>query len=96
MIFNIHSDASYLSQANARIRSCGYYFLGWVPQDDTSIKLNGTIFTFCNGLKWVVASAAEAELGALFLNCTEGMVMRTILEELGHEQLTTSYIMTMQ
>ena len=89
MILNIHSDASYLSQTKARSRACGHYFLGWIPQDDEPIKLNGAIFTLCNVLKWAVASAAEAELGALFLNCKEGQVMRTILEEMGHEQPTT-------
>jgi hypothetical protein len=32
----------------------------------------------------VAASAAEAELGALFLNCQEGMIFRHTLEDLGH------------
>jgi len=89
MILNIHSDASYLSESKARSRACGHYFLGWVPKDGEPIKLNGAIFTLCNVLKWVVASAAEAELGALFLNCKEGKVMRTILEEMGHTQPAT-------
>ena len=62
---------------------------GWIPQDDEPIKLNSAIFTLCNVLKWVVASAAEAEVGALFLNCKEGKVIRTILEEMGHEQPVT-------
>jgi hypothetical protein len=31
--------------------------------------LNGAFFTLCAILGFVVASAAEAELGALFLNC---------------------------
>jgi len=66
MILNIHSNASYLSQAKARSSACGHHFLGWVPQYDEPIKLNGAIFALCNVLKWVVASASEAELGALF------------------------------
>ena len=33
MVLNIHSDASYLSEAKARSRACGHYFLGWVPED---------------------------------------------------------------
>jgi hypothetical protein len=37
----------------------------------------------------VVASAAEAELGALFLNCKEGIIFRLTLEELGHPQPRT-------
>ena len=54
-----------------------------------SIQLNGAIFTFCGILKFVVASAAEVELGALFLNCKEGKIVRLILEELGHKQPPT-------
>ena len=39
--------------------------------------------------KFVVASAAEAELGALFINCKEGTILRLALEELGHPQPAT-------
>ena len=89
MVLNIHSDASYLSEKKARSRACGHYFLGWLPKDGEPIQVNGAIFTLCNVLKWVVASAAEAELGALFLNCKEGKIIRTILTELGHPQPPT-------
>ena len=40
----------------------------------------------CAILKLVAASAAEAELGALFLNVQEAKVIRLILQELGHPQ----------
>ena len=43
----------------------------------------------CGILKFVVASAAEAELGALFLNCKEGRIMRLTLQEMGHPQPAT-------
>ncbi len=43
----------------------------------------------CGILKIVVASAAEAELGALFKNCKEGKSVRLILEEMGHPQPPT-------
>ncbi len=43
----------------------------------------------CQILKLVAASAAEAELGALFLNAQEAKVMRITLEELGHPQPPT-------
>jgi hypothetical protein len=89
MILNIHSDASYLSATRARSQVAGYYFLGSIPTDDAPIKLNGAILVFCGILKFVVASAAEAELGALFLNCKEGKIQRLILEELGHPQPPT-------
>eukprot|EP00956_Cyclotella_meneghiniana_P014140 scaffold21040_cov41-Cyclotella_meneghiniana.AAC.5 len=83
MVLNIHSDASYLSATRARSQVAGYYFLGSEPTDDAPIKLNGAILVFCGILRFVVASAAEAELGALFLNCKEGKIQRLILEELG-------------
>ena len=89
MILNVHSDASYLSATRAHSQVAGYYFLGSIPTDDAPIKLNGAILVFCGILKFVVASAAEAELGALFLNCKEGKIQRLILEELGHPQPPT-------
>ena len=89
MILNIHSDASYLSEPDAKSRIAGHYFLGDVPNDDEPIMLNGAIFVFCGILKFVVSSAAEAELGALFLNCKEGKILRLVLQELGHPQPPT-------
>ena len=89
MVLNIHSDASYLSEPQARSRVAGYYFLGSKPTHNNPIRLNGAIYTFCGILKCVVASAAEAELAALFLNCKEGKIIRLILRELGHAQPST-------
>jgi hypothetical protein len=89
MVLNVHSDASYLSVANARSRAAGYFFLGSVPKDRQPIKLNGAIQVLCTVLKFVAASAAEAELGALFLNAKEAKVLRLTLEELGHKQPPT-------
>jgi len=89
MILNIHSDASYLSVKNARSRACGHFFLGSIPVDGEPIQLNAAIFTLCSILKFVVSSAAEAELGALFMNMKEGKIIRIILEELGHPQPPT-------
>eukprot|EP00957_Ditylum_brightwellii_P109069 8320488-Ditylum_brightwellii.AAC.1 len=37
-----------------------------------------------------MASAAEAELGALFENAKEAVSLRTTLREVGHQQPTTS------
>ena len=58
MILNIHSDASYLTEPKARSRACGHFFMGWMPADDTPIKLNGAFHTLCLILRFVVASAA--------------------------------------
>ena len=89
MILNIHSDASYLSEARARSRLGGTYFFGSLPQDGKAIFLNGPVHIHAGICKFVVASAAEAELGALFYNCQEGKILRLVLEELGHTQPAT-------
>jgi hypothetical protein len=89
MILNVHSDASYLSAPKARSRAGGYFFLGSLPRDGDPIKLNGAIHVTCTILKLVAASAAEAELGALFLNAKEAKVFRLVLAELGHPQPPT-------
>jgi hypothetical protein len=86
MVMNIHSDASYLSEPNARSRACGHFFMGSLPRNGDPIKLNGAFHMLCSILRFVVASAAEAELGALFLNCQEGIIFKTTLEHLGHPQ----------
>jgi len=86
MVMNIHSDASYLSEPKARSRACGRFFMGTLPKDGEPIKLNGAFHTLCSILRFVVASAAEAELGAHFLNCQEGMIFKATLEDLGHPQ----------
>jgi hypothetical protein len=59
------------------------------PKDGDPIRLNGAFFTLCAILCFVAASAAEAKLGALFLNCKEGMIFCMTLEELGHPQPKT-------
>jgi len=89
MILNVHSDASYLSAPNARSRAAGYFFLGNLPRADKPIFLNGAVNILCTVLKFVAASAAEAELGALFLNAKEAKIIRLTLEELGHPQPPT-------
>ena len=75
MILNVHSDASYLSAGRGRSQAGGYFFLGSLPQEGTPIKLNGNIAITCAILKLVAASAAEAELGALFLNVQEARIL---------------------
>jgi hypothetical protein len=86
---NVHSDASYLSESDTRRRVCGHFFMGWSPKDGNPIKLNGAFFTLCAIVWFVVASAVEAELGTLFLNCKEGIIFCLTLKELGHPQPKT-------
>jgi hypothetical protein len=75
MIMNINSDASYLSETKARSRACGHFFLEWMPKNGEPIQLNGAFYVNTTILHFVMASAAEAELGALFQNCQDGIII---------------------
>jgi hypothetical protein len=46
----------------------------------------GAILIVSKFLKHLMSSAAEAEIGAVFINAKEGAVLRTTLEEVGHKQ----------
>ena len=63
--------------------------MGSVPAYNKPIKINGAIHIHAGICPNVVASAAEAELGALFYNCQNGKIHRLTLEELGHTQPPT-------
>ncbi len=41
------------------------------------------------GIKGVMSSAAEAELGAMYINARKAVEIRIILEEMGHKQPAT-------
>ena len=86
MLLRIHSDASYLSEPEARSRAGGYFYLGNATEDATAQYLNGPIHIVATIIKHVMASAAEAELGALYMNAKEGTVIRNTLKEMGHPQ----------
>ena len=88
-ILNVHSNASYLSAGSGHSRSGGYFFMGSLPRDGKSIRLNGNIAVTCAILKLVASSADEAEFGALFLNTKEARIIRLTLSELGHPQPQT-------
>ncbi len=83
---NIHLDALYLSEPNARSRACIHFFMGSLPTDGKPIKLNGAFHTLHLILLFVVASAAEAKLGALFLNCQESMIFKLTLKDHSYPQ----------
>jgi hypothetical protein len=97
MVLHIDSDASYLSAPKARSRAAGYHYLSTRPQDpnkapeptDPAPPNNGAIHVMCNIMREVLASAAEAELAALFHNGREACPLRITLEELGHQQPPT-------
>ena len=85
MILTIDSDAAYLVASQGRNRAGGYQYMG---NKDGNL-MNGSILVIAKIIKNVVASAAEAEVGALFINAQLAAPMRTTLEELGHQQPPT-------
>jgi hypothetical protein len=87
MIMNVNSNALYVLGYNNHSWACDHFFMGWSLTNGDPIKLSGAFFTLCVILGFVlVASATEAEFGALFLNCKEGMIFHLTLEESGHPQ----------
>eukprot|EP00957_Ditylum_brightwellii_P077731 5906628-Ditylum_brightwellii.AAC.1 len=89
MILNIHSDASYHSEKNAKSTASGHYFLSSVPQDHRPILFNGAIHMLCAIIKNVCASAAEAELLSMFMNAQQALPLQIALEEMGQPQPPT-------
>jgi hypothetical protein len=63
--------------------------MGWMPKNDELIQLNGAFYMNMTILRFVMASTAEAELGALFHKCQDGIIFRQTLEDLGHTQPQT-------
>ena len=86
MVLAVHSDASYLSKSNAKSRVGGHHFLS---SDEPIPPNNGAILTVAQVIKAVMTSAAEAELGGLYINAREAAYTRQILEEMGHKQPRT-------
>jgi hypothetical protein len=94
MILWIHSDGSYLSYRNARSRVGGFYFLSDHPGDMSKLPIkipapNGPIHSIARILKNIMASAAEVEIAATFMNGQEAVPIRVTLVELGHPQPPT-------
>ena len=54
-----------------------------------SYKLHGAILTISQIIKAVMSSAAEAKIGALYINCKEAIPAQHTLEFLGHKQPPT-------
>ena len=86
MILAVHSDASYLSETKSRSRAGGHFFLS---KDEREPENNGAILNIVQIIRRVVTSAAEAEIGALFINTRNAIPARYLLEEMGHRQPPT-------
>jgi hypothetical protein len=87
MILRVESDASYLTEPNAKSRAGGHHYLG--KANDNQPWYNAPLLSLSKVLRNVMSSAAEAEIGALFLNAREATVLRMALIEMGHPQPAT-------
>jgi hypothetical protein len=86
MILHIHSNAFYLSEPQACSRVGGLFFLGTDSKDP---PINKVIHMISQIMNSVIASAATAEVGGLFINGQAASSIRTTLNKLGHKQPPT-------
>jgi hypothetical protein len=84
MQLQVQSDASYLCRPKARSVLGGHHYLGFPD------RINGPIFCTSKIISCVVASVAEAELGAAFQNAQKAAEFRNTLHEIGYPQNPTT------
>ena len=83
MVLTIHSNASYLSEPKSRSRAGGHIYMA--GKEEIPIN-NGAVLNISQKIRAVMSSAAEAELGSLFINAKTAVSMRQTLIELRHPQ----------
>ncbi len=86
MILCAHADAGFLNETNACSRAGAHIFLS---EDDPFPRFNGAVLAIAQIIKFVMASAAEAELAALFITAREMIPHRQTLIEMGWPQPKT-------
>ena len=94
MVLFVNSDASYLTESEGFSRVDGHYFLSTPVSDPnkppkSDPQLNGSIVAQCSILRYVMSSAAKAEIAGVFLNAKNAEMIRQILIKLGHPQPPT-------
>ena len=91
MILHLDSDAAYFGAPKSRSRVAGYFYCGqhYNKNVTPNTTLNGPTHIECKILKYVVASAAEAEPAGLFHNCQTAVHIRNMLTALDHLQPAT-------
>ena len=83
VVLAVHIDAYYLSEPKARSRTGGHIFLA----SDVPIPANnGAVLNTAQLIKTVMSSAAEAKMGAIFLNAREAIPAWNVLLKMGHPQ----------
>jgi hypothetical protein len=86
MVLAGHSNASYLSESIARSQEGRCFFMS---NNTTKLPNNGAILTIAQIIKAVMSLAAEADVGALYINFRETIPICHTLEFMGHPQPPT-------
>jgi hypothetical protein len=80
MVLCAHSDAGFLNKTNSRSRAGALIFLS---EDEPFPCFNGAVLSITQIIKFVMASAAESELAALFVMAREMIPHRQTLISIG-------------
>ena len=91
MVLQVHSDASYLSETEARSRAGGYHFLG-TYNHLADHPPNGSVENVSTIIDVVCSNAMEAEAAAIFINAQKAVVTCQTLADLGYPQTETSIV----
>ena len=83
MVLAAHADAGSHNESKGRSRAGAHIFLA---EDEPFHCWNGAILTIAQIIKFVMTSAAEAKLGALFTTAQKMVALRNTLIEMGWPQ----------
>ena len=86
MVLAGHDDAGFNNEIKARSRAGAHIFLS---ENESIPRWNGPVLTITQIRKYVVSSAAEAEMTALFLTAKEMVPLQNTLTEMGWTQPPT-------
>jgi hypothetical protein len=86
MVLTGHSNKWYLSKSKACSRAGRHFFMS---NNTAKQPKNGAILTIAQIIKVVMSKAAEAKVGALYINCREAILTRHTLEFMGYPQPPT-------
>jgi hypothetical protein len=83
MVLAGHSNMSYLSESVARSCAGGHFFMS---NNSAIPPNNGAVLTIAQIIKAIMLSAAEAEIGALYIKCYKAVPTQHTLEFMDHTQ----------
>ena len=91
----IHYNTSYISVAQARSRSSGVHFISKVPPDPDNLEdfvpaTNFILIVVGKIMRNIMASAAEAKYGTIYVNVQSAVLIWTTLYEMGWKQGPTA------